>query len=199
MRSHFKFAVLAAILWVSGTCIAEEKQPAPKQEEVFIVPNPNAGQLAQAQQPAQAQAKPAAAAPAPQANPQQPVAAQGPFPHGQIPGTLNMNRKPGDPIIIGNGTQTPQLQQGVVAQNNQAQNAERSQAVWNFPVLRLPIDLPSSSISSVGTGFGRFQVAQDAQLETREIVVPLAGYWPYAAYLPAAQPQNAAPAGQNKP
>ena len=191
MCSQLRIAIVTAIFLTTCVCVAEEKKPATPLEELYIVPNPNAGQPAQAE----AQVNPA---PVPQAL--MPVADQRLLQNGQIPGTLNPNRKPGEPIIVGNGTQVPQTQNGAVAQSNQSQGAERSQVMRDYPVLRLPIDLPSSSIFSVATGFGRFQFSQDAKLETREIVIPLpVGYWPYANYLSAPQPQQAAPAGQIKP
>ncbi|MCW8129077.1 MAG: hypothetical protein KIS92_01720 [Planctomycetota bacterium] len=68
---------------------------------------------------------------------------------------------------------------------------------YRMPILRLPIQFPSTSIASAGGPNMRFQTTGDAKLETREIVAPLplgASYGPpaYSTRIPFAYGQGSA-------
>lgn len=80
-------------------------------------------------------------------------------------------------------------------ENNAGSEASR------VPVLRLPIQFPSTSITSAGGPNGRFQVTGDGQLETREIVapLPLSAYYGQSGYTTKVTFSYGAGSGYEKP
>ncbi|MBI3829075.1 MAG: hypothetical protein HY291_06145 [Planctomycetes bacterium] len=203
---RFPFAMLGVFIWASALA-AEEAAPTPpaqpagapigatfapaNTEDTGLVIAPKTDAPAPANQPAQGQsgaqvgAQPGAWGSGPQAAPP-------------------ADRKPGEPIISGEGQliigpkitaaaaqgdgAKPVVLPAAPQKNTPPANATQPQPApqttggsRQMPVLRLPIMFPSTSISSAGGPNMNFQVTGDAQLETREIVapLPLGAYGPY--------------------
>lgn len=75
-------------------------------------------------------------------------------------------RRPGDLLI---SSRQPQA----VLAKPAADATPPTTQPWTLPIVRLPLMLPSSNITSAGNTGARVQVSNDGKIETREIVAPL--------------------------
>lgn len=75
-------------------------------------------------------------------------------------------RRPGDLLISGRQPQA-------VLAKPAADATPPTTQPWTLPIVRLPLMLPLSNITSAGNTGARMQVSSDGKFETREIVAPL--------------------------